>query len=167
MTGAPMQAPQLYRLLTQAAEALSLERGPQLFLQHSPQASMHYLELPVISRLPGLAGFPTESKPGGNIDITASAVHGVAAAASAAVPQSAIVVTSRMVELLDPMELQAMFVGTLSIGLLGGTSWYMREYIQAATCSVTTCKKDILGCLCVSDASAFVHSTDTARNLFS
>ncbi len=38
----------------------------------------------------------------------------------AAVIQPAVVVTSRMIELLQPQELQALFVGCLSSGIVAG-----------------------------------------------
>ncbi|KAL3133044.1 hypothetical protein ABBQ38_006950 [Trebouxia sp. C0009 RCD-2024] len=114
----PQQAPQLHTLLSEAAIALQLERAPQLYLQHSQQAAIHYLQLPLTTRLPGLAAVSARqrrSKP------QASSVqqqqHGLDAESEAAVHQPVVVVTSRMVELLQPQELQAMFVGALSTGL--------------------------------------------------
>ncbi|KAL0055275.1 hypothetical protein WJX82_009859 [Trebouxia sp. C0006] len=75
----PKQAPQLHRLLSEAANALGLERASHLFLHQSQQAALHYLELP-----------------------------------------PAVVVTSRMIELLQPQELQALLVGCLSSGIAPG-----------------------------------------------
>ena len=43
-------------------------------------------------------------------------------ASATAVQQPAVVVSSRMIELLQPKELQAMFVGALSIGLMTGST---------------------------------------------
>ncbi len=47
---------------------------------------------------------------------------GVDSASDADVQWPAVVVTSRMIELLQPQELQALFVGTLSSGLVPGTA---------------------------------------------
>lgn len=69
---------------------------------------MHYLELPITSRLPGLASAGLRHRAGCD------------SASDAAVQQPAVVVTSRMIELLQPEELQAMFVGTLSNGVTAG-----------------------------------------------
>lgn len=132
-----LQAPQLYRLLSEAATALGLQRSPQLFLQHSQQAAMHYLELPVTSLLPGLPP-PTAPKQRAPNSTVPGAVAGAGAGATqqteavratstvdsvsaAAVHQAAVVVTSRTIELLQPAELQAMFIGCLSSGLLAGS----------------------------------------------
>ena len=69
---------------------------------------MHYLEVHVTSRLPGLAAAGLRHRPGCD------------SASDYAVQQPAVVVTSRMIELLQPEELQAMFVGTLSNGVTAG-----------------------------------------------
>lgn len=114
------QAPQLQKLLADAAEALQLERPPQLFLQHSQQAAIHYLELPVSSRLPGLAAPFIRQRKGRVSLASVKKQQGVDCASTAALQQPAVVVTSRMVELLQPEELQAMFVATLSTGLAPG-----------------------------------------------
>ncbi len=71
---------------------------------------MHYLELPVTSCLPGLAATVFRQR------------SGLPAASASAVQQPAIVVTSRMIELLQPEELQAMFVGALSSGFVEGAA---------------------------------------------
>ena len=210
-----MQAPHLYKLLSDAADALGLQRHPQLFLHQSHQAALHYVELPISSRLPGLPastnkarhphtadglsealqhGTSGEIEPDRNlapqtivqiwkhvikfipIMVTMCSLYGlfegccwvhksqrdmrqtitlhsfahleslaclcVCAAgplnvlivcvvikfdwcagdseSAAAVHQTAVVVTSRMIELLQPQELQAMFVGALSTGLMTG-----------------------------------------------
>ncbi|KAL3133056.1 hypothetical protein ABBQ38_006962 [Trebouxia sp. C0009 RCD-2024] len=115
----PQQAPQLHSLVSEAATALQLERAPQLYLQHSQQAAIHYLHLPLTTRLPGLAAVSARqrrSKPQA-CSVQQQKQHGLDAESEAAVHQPVVVVTSRMVELLQPQELQAMFVGALSTGL--------------------------------------------------
>ena len=97
---------------------------------------MHYLELPVTSLLPGLPPptapkqrAPNSTVPGAGAGAGAGATQQtevvramstVDSMSAAAVHQPAVVVTSRMVELLQPAELQAMFIGCLSSGLLAG-----------------------------------------------
>ena len=114
------QAPQLYKLLSNSAEALQLDRPPQLFLQHSQQAALHFLQIPVTSRLPGLASSSPRQRRGKAAAASVQQQHGVDAESAAAGQQAAVVVTSRMVELLQPAELQAMFVGALSTALVPG-----------------------------------------------
>ena len=124
-----MQAPQLHRLLSEAADALGLERPPNLFLHQSQQAALHYLELPVSTCLPGLAS--TTPKPRAAVSAAAAPaavqqvdVHSARTSldclSDAAVLQPAVVVTCRMIELLQPQELQALFVGCLSSGIVAG-----------------------------------------------
>jgi len=138
-----VQAPQLHRLLSEAANALGLERAPHLFLHQSQQAALHYLELPVSTCLPGLAS----TTPRQRAAVTAAAAAAVSAAAAAAavqhadvhsartsldsvsnaaVLQPAVVVTSRMIELLQPQELQALLVGCLSSGIAPGRLFQQR-----------------------------------------
>ena len=66
-----MQAPQLYKLLSDAADALGLQRSPQLFLQQSHQAALHYVELPVSSRLPGLPASMSKARHANHSSATA------------------------------------------------------------------------------------------------
>ncbi|KAL3133047.1 hypothetical protein ABBQ38_006953 [Trebouxia sp. C0009 RCD-2024] len=102
----PQQAPQLHSLLSEAATALQLERAPQLYLQHSQQAAIHYLQLPLTTRLPGLAAVPARqrrSKPQA-CSVQQQQQHGLDVESEAAVCQPVVVVTSRMVELLQPHE---------------------------------------------------------------
>ncbi len=129
-----MQAPQLHRLLSEAANALGLERAPHLFLHQSQQAALHYLELPVSTCLPGLAS----TTPRQRAAVTAAAAAAVQHAdvhsartsldsvSNAAVLQPAVVVTSRMIELLQPQELQALLVGCLSSGIAPGRLFQQR-----------------------------------------
>ncbi len=156
-----MQAPQLHRLLSEAANALGLERAPHLFLHQSQQAALHYLELPVSTCLPGLAsttprqraavtaaaaGAVSAAAAAGAVSAAAAAGAVSAAAAAAAVQhadvhsartsldsvsnaavlQPAVVVTSRMIELLQPQELQALLVGCLSSGIAPGRLFQQR-----------------------------------------
>ncbi|DBA97235.1 TPA: hypothetical protein ACH3X1_014983 [Trebouxia sp. C0004] len=126
----PKQAPQLHRLLSEAANALGLEGAPHLFLQHSQQAALHYLELPVSTCLPGLAFSTPRQRAGVSAAAAAAAavqqadVHSARTSldslSDAAVLQPAVVVTSRMIELLQPQELQALLVGCLSSGTVAG-----------------------------------------------
>ena len=129
-----MQAPQLHRLLSEAANALGLERAPHLFLHQSQQAALHYLELPVSTCLPGLAS--TTPRPRAGVSAAAAAavqqadVHSARTSldslSDAAVVQPAVVVTSRMIELLQPQELQALLVGCLSSGIAPGRLFQQR-----------------------------------------
>ena len=84
---------------------------------------MHYLHLPLTARLPGLAAVSARQRhskpPGSSVQR-----HGLDAESEAAVHQPVVVVTSRMVELLQPQELQAMFVGALSTGVGPGGFTY-------------------------------------------
>jgi hypothetical protein len=123
-----VQAPQLHRLLSEAAAALGLERLPHLFLYQSQQAALHYLELPVSTCLPGLPS--STPRPKAAVSAAADAamrqvgVHSARTSldclSDAAVLQPAVVVTSRMIELLQPQELQALLVGCLSSGIAAG-----------------------------------------------
>ena len=80
---------------------------------------MHYLHLPLTARLPGLPAGSARQRRG---KPSPSSVHqqGLDTESAAAVHQPVVVVTSRMVELLQPRELQAMFIGALSTGLAPG-----------------------------------------------
>ena len=122
-----MQAPQLHRLLSEAAAALGLQRAPHLFLHQSQQAALHYLELPVSTCLPGLASTTPRLRTGASAGAAAMQQSDVRSArtsldclSDAAVLQPALVVTSRIMELLQPQELQALFVGCLSSGIVAG-----------------------------------------------
>ena len=123
-----VQAPQLHRLLSEAANALGLERAPHLFLHQSQQAALHYLELPVSTCLPGLAFTTPRQRAAVSAAAAAAVQHADVHSArtsldslsDAAVLQPAVVVTSRMIELLQPQELQAMLVGCLSSGIAPG-----------------------------------------------
>ena len=112
----------MHRLLSDAAEALQLERPPQLYLQHSQQAAMHYLHLPITARLPGLAASSLQQQRSKALppSVQQKQQQGMDTESTAAIHQPVIVVTSRMVELLQPEELQVMFVGALSTGLAPG-----------------------------------------------
>ena len=84
---------------------------------------MHYLHLPLTARLPGLPAGSARQRRGKPSPSPSSVQQqqGLDTESVAAVHQPVVVVTSRMVELLQPRELQAMFVGTLSTGLAPGT----------------------------------------------
>lgn len=80
---------------------------------------MHYLHLPLTARLPGLPTSPARQRRDKPLSSSVQQ-QGTDTESAAAVYQPVIVVTSRMVELLQPWELQAMFVGALSTGLAPG-----------------------------------------------
>ena len=81
---------------------------------------MHYMEMPVASRLPGLAAPHIRQRRGRVSLASVKQQQGADCESAAAMQQPAVVVTSRIVELLQPDELQAVFVGTLITGLASG-----------------------------------------------
>lgn len=86
---------------------------------------MHYLHLPLTARLPGLAAAPARQPHGKPVPASVQQQQqhqGLDTESVAAGYQPVVVVSSRMVELLQPQELQAMFVGALSTGLAEGLS---------------------------------------------
>lgn len=80
---------------------------------------MHYLHFPLTARLPGLPVGSARQR-GGKPSPSFVQQQGLDTESVAAVHQPVVVVTSRMVELLQPRELQAMFVGALSTALAPG-----------------------------------------------
>ena len=81
---------------------------------------MHYLHLPLTARLPGLPAGSARQRCGKASPSSVQQQQGLDVESAAAVHQPVVVVSSRMVELLQPRELQAMFVGALSTGLAPG-----------------------------------------------
>lgn len=117
---ASLQVPQIQKLLTAAASALGLEHKPQLFVRHSQQPSIHYLELPNQTHLPGLA--PTQQSQQTTTGHSSPAMDACSNSSTLGSRQGqpVLVVSSRLVEVLQPAELQMMFLTTLSTALAPG-----------------------------------------------
>lgn len=84
---------------------------------------MYYLHLPLTARLPGLVATTARQPRGKPLPASVQQQQqqqGLDTESAAAGYQPVVVVSSRMVELLQPRELQAMFVGALSTSLAEG-----------------------------------------------
>lgn len=119
-------------MLTSAASALGLQQPPLLCLQQNNQPFIHFIELPSCTQLPGLS--PSQQATGFSSSTAAAALQrGNSEAAVSTVGQPVLVVSSRLVEVLQPEELQMMFLGALSTALAPGRCawWFTRMYWTA------------------------------------
>ena len=106
-------------MLTSAASALGIGQAPLLCLQQNNQPFIHYLELPSCTQLPGLSA--SQQSTGFSSSTAAAALpRGNSEAAVSMVGQPVLVVSSRLVEVLQPEELQMMILGALSTALAPG-----------------------------------------------
>ena len=115
-----LQAARIHTILTAAASALSLEQEPSLYLHHSDQPSIHYLEFPSSTQLPGLNASQQQMSGTSSNAATAVVQREHSHAGTSAIGQPVLVVSSRLVEVLQPDELQMMFLTTLSTALAPG-----------------------------------------------
>lgn len=98
-----------------------MQQTPALYLQHSDRPSIHYLELPGQTQLPGLsARLQHEPKTKCHAATAADEMH--SSSAAAAIGQPVLVVSSRLIEVLQPDELQMMFLTTLATAHAPGKS---------------------------------------------
>lgn len=133
----PLQVPQLYLLVVEAARLLGLRTAPQLYVRSSGEAAAHYLLLPASARLHGLNGGAPPQPPQQQQPAPAAAAEveepeetrglrllepgscrvrgeGIGTA-QAQEWQCAVVLTSALVDLLEPDELQATVAGCLGL----------------------------------------------------
>lgn len=108
------QAPQLYLLAAEACRLLGLGGAPPplLYVKSSGEAAAYYILLPADARLHGLNGGSAAELAGSS---GSSSVDAAADAAGGGLqePQCAVVLTSALVDLLEPAELLAAMAGCL------------------------------------------------------
>lgn len=104
-----LQAPQLYLLAAEACRLLGLGGAPPLlYVRSSGEAAAYYLLLPADARLHGLNGGAAEPAAEGGSSSSSSVTS-----SSQDPPQCAVVLTSALVDLLEPAELKAAMAGCL------------------------------------------------------
>ena len=138
-------------MLTSAASALGLGQSPLLCLQQNNQPFIHYLELPSCTQLPGLSA--SQQATASSSTTAAAALHrGNSEAVVSSVGQPVLVISSRLVEVLQPEELQMMFLGALSTALAPGRCawWFTGMYSTAQLdCSAAQLTGEMASWCCI------------------
>eukprot|EP00887_Chlorella_sp_A99_P005256 scaffold1.g5256.t1 len=127
------QAPQLYLLAVDACRILGVSAAPRLYVLPSAEPAIYYLQLPADTAFHSLAGglarttrapgppqlpaaLPSGSEPRAATAAEASEGEAPAGGSSTGMNwEPALVLTSRLVDLLEPEELQAAMAGCLGL----------------------------------------------------
>ena len=152
-----MQVPQLYLLAVESCRLLGISSTPQLYIKNSAEPAAYYLLLPAQARLHGLAGSMAEQpamaaglagqQPEAAFGSSGSSGVTGAAGAEGQDWQCALVLTSGLLDLLEPQELQGVVAGCLGFHA-ALTSLACREAPQLAVLCRSMAALATLGALC-------------------